>query len=136
MTLKNTDKFRVLVTNHQVIDGDEDIISETGTGSVRRADDVWYITYKVDGMTVMVKVSGDTAHVRRTGEYGSDIKYIKGETTTFSYRTPYGIMDMQLYTEDIKCSMSLFGGVIILEYLLFTGSGRIENKMEIKIAAI
>lgn len=136
MTLKNTDKFRMLVTNHQIIDGDEEIISETGTGSARESEGVWYIMYKTDAVSVMLKICGDTAHVKRTGDYGSDIDYIKGKKTQFSYRTPYGVMDMELYTKDIKCSMSAFGGAVTLEYDLYAGSGKIENKMEIKIVAI
>lgn len=136
MTLRNTDKFRMLVTNHQIIDGDEEIISETGTGSARESDGVWYIMYKTDAVAVMLKICGDTVHVKRTGDYGSDIDYIKGKKTKFSYKTPYGAMDMELYTKNIECSMSAFGGAVILSYDLFAGSGKIENKMEIKIVAI
>lgn len=136
MTLKNTDRFRILVTNHQIIDGDAEVVSETGTGSVRKHDGVWYIMYKPEGVSVMIKLNADTAHVKRTGDYGSDIDYIKGKKTQFSYKTPYGVMDMEIYTKDIKHSMSVFGGVVVLEYDLFVGSERIENKMEIKIVAI
>ena len=126
----------MVVTNHQTIDGETDIISEQGTGSVREADGKWYIMYKTGEVSVMLKVDDEKVHVKRSGEYGSDIDYIKGEKTSFSYTTPYGIMDMELYTRDIKCSVSVFGGVLILEYQLYAGSGIIENKMEIKIAAI
>lgn len=136
MTLKNTDKFRMLVTNHQTIDGETDIISEQGTGSFREADGKWYIMYKTGDISVMLKIDGETVHVKRSGEYGSDIDYVKGEKTAFSYNTPYGRMDMALYTKDIKYTMSVFGGVVVLEYDLYAGAGTIENKMEIKIVAI
>ncbi len=124
------------MTNHQTIDGETDIISETGTGSFRETDGKWYIMYKTGEVSVMLKIEGEKVHVKRSGEYGSDIDYIKGEKTAFSYTTPYGIMDMELYTKDIKYTMSVFGGVVILEYQLYAGSGIIENKMEIKIVAI
>lgn len=136
MTLKNTDKFRMVVTNHQTIDGETDIISEQGTGSLRENDGKWYIMYKTGDVSVMLKVEDEKVHVKRSGEYGSDIDYVKGKKTSFSYTTPYGIMDMELYTSDIKFSMSMFGGVVVLEYQLYAGSGIIENKMEIKIVAI
>lgn len=136
MTLRNTDKFRVVVTNHQTIDGQTDIISETGTGSLRESDGKWYIMYKTGDVSVMLRVEGERVHVKRSGEYGSDIDYIKGEKTSFSYVTPYGVMDMELYTKDITYSMSMFGGALMLEYDLYAGTGAIANKMEIKIAAV
>ncbi len=136
MTLKSTDKFRMLVTNRQTIERETEIISEQGTGSVRESDGKWYIMYKTGEVSVMIKIDGESAHVKRSGEYGSDIDYIKGKRTSFSYTTPYGVMDMELYTNDIKHNMSVFGGVIVLEYELFAGTGTIQNKMEIKIVAI
>lgn len=136
MTLKNTDKFRMVVTDHQTIDGETDIISEAGTGSFREENGKWYIIYKTGEVSVMLKVCGEKVHVKRSGEYGSVIDYIRGEKTSFSYTTPYGIMDMELYTKDIKYTMSMFGGVLVLEYQLYAGSGIIDNKMEIKIVAI
>lgn len=126
----------MVVTNHQTIDGETDIISEQGTGSLRKSDGKWYIMYRTGEVSVMLKAEGDKVHVKRSGEYGSDIDYVKGKKTSFSYTTPYGIMDMELYTGDIKCSMSMFGGVLVLEYQLYAGSGIIDNKMEIKIVAI
>lgn len=92
--------------------------------------------YKTGDVSVMIKIDGERAHVKRSGEYGSEIDYIKGKRTSFSYTTPYGIMDMGLYTKEIKLSMSVFGGVVVLEYDLYAGTGTIENKMEIKIVAI
>ncbi len=126
----------MIATNHQTIDGETDIISEQGTGSLRESDGKWYIKYKTDGISVMLKIDGETVHVKRSGEYGSDIDYIRGKKTAFLYKTPYGIMDMELYTKDIRYTMSIFGGVVVLEYDLYAGTGIIENKMEIKIVAI
>ena len=126
----------MVVTNHQTIDGETDVISEQGTGSFRESDGKWYVMYKTGEVSVMLKIEGEKVHVKRSGEYGSDIDYIKGQKTSFSYKTPYGIMDMELYTKDINYTMSMFGGVVVLEYELFAGTGKIENKMEIKIVAI
>lgn len=136
MTLKNTDKFRMVVTNHQTMDSETDIITETGTGSLREAGGVWYVKYKADSVSVMIKVSGDIVHVKRSGEFGTDIDYIKNKKTQFPYKTPYGVMDMEVYTKNIRSALSMLGGVITLDYDLIAGSGVIGNKMEIKIAAI
>lgn len=125
-----------MVTNRQIIDGEEELITENGNGSVREDRGVWYIKYHADNLTVMLKTDGKTANVKRTGEYGSDISYIKGERTSFSYRTPYGLIDMEVLTKDIRVSLCAFGGVVVLEYDLYAGSGKIENKMEIKIVGI
>ena len=93
-----------------------------------------YAEYAVDAFKI--HVSGYLMKPITANAVQREIDYIKGQKTSFSYKTPYGIMDMELYTKDINYTMSMFGGVVVLEYELFAGTGKIENKMEIKILAI
>ncbi len=124
------------VTNRQIIDGDTEIISEKGMGSLRCKDGKYYVMYKTDTATVMIKLCDGKANVKRTGASSSDIDYIKGKKTQFSYSTPYGEIKMELFTKSVDCSLSLNGGIIRLMYDLFTGDGGfIENYMEINIKA-
>lgn len=133
MTSKNIDRFKVTVCNCQIIDGERDIICETGIGSFRIDNKKVYLMYKPEGTTVMIKLSDGTASVKRLGENSSDIKYTVGKRTELSYKTPYGIIDMQIDTKKAEFSGDASGGVISLVYDIYTGGAEIENIMEIKI---
>lgn len=129
MTLKNTDLFTVDVVNRQVNNGDTDYIKETGEGSFRVKDETFYVKYKTDTATVMLKLSEKKVTVTRMAESRSDMEYILGKTTRFMYNTPYGAMEMELLTERIDYELSDSGGKIILQYDLCG----IENNMEITL---
>lgn len=132
MTSKNTDKFTVTVANRQVNNGDTEYISESGTGSLRIKDQKHYIMYKTDTATVMIRLEGDSANVKRTGESSSDMDYIAGKATRFEYNTPYGTMQMEIFTKRLEYELNATGGVIKLQYELCD----IENNMEIVIKEI
>ena len=93
MTSKNIDKVAVTVKNRQVIDGETDIISERGNGTIRCKNGVYFIMYKTESDTVMIKLDKDVVNVRRTGSSSSDIEYKIGKKTEFLYNTPYGAKD-------------------------------------------
>ncbi len=129
MISKNTDKFTVTVINRQVNNGEIDYIRESGTGSLRIKDDKYYIMYKTDTATVMIRIDGECANVKRTGESSSDMDYRPGKKTAFEYNTPYGVMQMEIFTKNLDYKLDENGGVINIQYELCD----IENNMEIAI---
>ena len=129
MTSKNTDKYTVSVTNRQINGGDTEYITESGDGSLRISDGKYYIMYRTDTATVMIKIDGDRANVKRTGESRSDMDYCRGKVTQFDYNTPYGTMKLELFTKKLEYKLDKCGGVIKLQYDLCD----IENNMEIVI---
>ena len=129
MISKNTDKFTVTVVNRQVNNGDTDYIRETGTGSLRVKDSKYYIMYKTDTATVMIRLDGKYANVKRTGESSSDMDYRPGEKTAFDYNTPYGVMQLALFTKKLEYTLDETGGEIKIQYELCD----IENNMQISI---
>ena len=94
--MKNTDKFIVKVKNRQTDKGDTEYITERGEGSLRIKDGKYYIMYKTDSATVMIRLEMGYANVTRVGESRSDMEYRAGKTTRFMYNTPYGAMEMEL----------------------------------------
>lgn len=129
MTLKNIDKFTVTVKNRQTNGTDTEYITETGAGSLRSSEDKHYIMYKTETATVMIKLEKNTANVKRTGDTKSEMNYVCGKTTQVLYNTPYGNMEMDLFTKSLKYTIDDSGGVINLRYSLCG----IENDMEIII---
>ena len=125
--MKNTDKFIVKVKNRQTDKGDTEYITERGEGSLRIKDGKYYIMYKTDSATVMIRLEMGYANVTRGGESRSDMEYRAGKTTRFMYNTPYGAMEMELYTKSINYSLSPRGGEIQLRYTLCD----VDNDMQI-----
>lgn len=132
MISKNTDKFIVTVTNRQGSGNDTDCITESGCGSLRCSGGKYYIMYRTDTATVMIRKDGNGINVKRTGENKSDMDYICGKTTYFMYNTPYGAMRMDLMTESIDCRLGECGGTVKLRYVLCG----IKNNMEISVNKI
>lgn len=133
MTSKNTNEFKISVANAQTIDGNTDMITETARGSFRMQNGKCYISYKSGGSSNLLKVEGDTVTLRRTGEYGSDIQYKPGKHSEISYRTPYGVIKMGLFTRFTEHKLSDDGGTIRLGYVLQTNGDELYNDMKITI---
>lgn len=117
------------VVNRQVHNGDTEYIRESGTGSMRVKDGKYYIMYKTDTVTVMIRIDGEYANVKRTGESSSDMDYRPGKKTSFEYNTPYGVMKMEIFTKKLDYELNENGGLINIQYELCD----IENNMEILV---
>ena len=127
--MKNIDEYTVTVRNRQINNGETDYITESGNGSLRIKDGKYYIMYKPEGVTVMIRIDGNTLTVTRTGDVTSRIEYTLGNTTRFMYNTPYGAMEMELVTNMLAYTIDSNGGEIHLKYDLC----QIENNMDIYV---
>ncbi len=130
MTSKNTDRFKIDVKNIQTNGNQTDTITESGYGSIRIKDSRYYVMYKTESATVMIRIDGDFAVVTRIGETRSDMEYRLGKPTKFLYNTPYGVMEMEILTRELVCELTDQGGVINLKYTLCD----IENNMKITVS--
>lgn len=131
--MKNTNEFKISVANSQTIDGHTDEILEAARGSFRMRNGKGYIVYKSGGSSNMIRIDGDTVTLRRTGEYGSEMQYKPGKRSEISYRTPYGMIRMGLFTRFTEHRLSDNGGTIRLGYVLETNGDKIYNDMIITI---
>ena len=72
------------------------------------------------GCKTTLKLTGDCIKMRRIGEqvgYGTEIVFEKGKRFSGRYETPYGIMDMEVLTNDVINSLSKDGiGSIKIDY--------------------
>lgn len=133
MTSKNTEQFRIQVVNTQTIDGRREAVTENASGTFRISGCKAYITYKTGASTNMLKVDGDVITLKRTGEYGSDMRFEAGKRSEFMYRTPYGSIPMTLFTSNASHTLSPAGGIIRLDYVLDTNGDKLYNNMIITI---
>ncbi len=131
--MKNTDGFKVRVTNLQTVDGETDEVCEAGRGSIREKNGVYYIVYRTDENSVMIKTDGSYVDLKRTGDVSSQMYYEKGKTTSFDYNTLYGTVRMSIFTRSLVCSLTPDGGMLRIGYVLETGGDKLYNDIIIRI---
>ena len=131
--MKSTDDFKVRVVNSQTIDGELEEVSESGHGSIREKNGTYYIVYKTDAASVMIKTDGSYVNLKRVGDVSSEMHYEKGKSTVFAYNTPYGTINMSIFTRSIVCRLTSEGGTLRIEYVLETGGDKLYNDILIKM---
>ena len=55
--------------------------------------------------------------VLRQGELSSEMRFLPGEVTPFTYQTPFGSLDGEIFTLTATFAMTAEGGSITVEYL-------------------
>lgn len=81
-------------------------------------------------ISVAVKKTGDTLTVTRGG---AQLCFCLGESTAFSYRTAYGEMPMQVYTETLTLREREGATLVTLVYSAVLGDMAQKNEMRFKI---
>ena len=55
--------------------------------------------------------------VLRQGELSSEMRFLPGEVTPFTYQTPFGSLDGEIFTLTATFAMTAEGGSVTVEYL-------------------
>lgn len=139
--MKNTDSaYRIIISNKQTADGETDTIEEIAYGEYDEKNGKQYIRCKSEnneensGVSTIFILDGDALTIKRRGDTNSSIIYKAGKKHSFPYETPYGIIDMEIETEQLISSISENGGVIELIYNLTVQGEKYYNDMKITVA--
>ena len=107
--------------------GDEpaDVLKLSTEGAVTRQPDAWLISYEespatgLEGTmtTVQVKDSGAIS-LSRTGTHTMHLTFVEGTRHISRMETPYGNLDVGIYTSSAKAEISDAGGRIHLGYTI------------------
>ncbi|MBR4173316.1 MAG: DUF1934 domain-containing protein [Clostridia bacterium] len=102
-------------------------------------DGIFHITYTepkevgTNGSRVFIKIAKDSVSVRRMGEFKSVFHYETGKLTDTCYQTPYGKMDIKIYTKRIIGDISKDGGRLKISYAVKLGAEETENEIHLEI---
>ena len=129
--MKNTDKYRVTVTNRQTAGDMTDTVTESGTGSFRQSGDTCYITYDTGAAKVFIKASPGAVRITRKGDSSSETVYRPGKRAYFEYKTAYGSIAMSVLTKEIEIATADDRGSIRLIYSLNAGDEDMQNDVKI-----
>lgn len=135
--MKNIDKFYIEVRNKQVIDGETGIVEEMAEGSYDRRNGKVYIRYKTleDGAETSTAIitGDDRVTIKRAGAVSSVMVYKRGEKTNFVYRMPYGLVNMEIYTEKLAAAFDENGGTLKICYTLSAQGAKYSNNTSIRV---
>lgn len=134
---------RITVTGTQD-DGENEIVTDHKTdGQYFERDGCRYLLYReqdADSGAVTantLKIKGNILELSRKGNIHSRMVFEAGQTHPTSYATAYGTLQLDVYTEDLKCLWAEAEARVQITYsLLMTGELLSRNKLVIKIRNI
>ena len=140
MTLKNTDKNNALfvIRNNQTFEDRTELVEITTEGRFSLKNGTYFLVYReyteVGENSVILRVSGNVASMRRKGVSNARMDYIPNTHREVLYRIPYGDLVIDLYTETVENTLSEEnGGMLKLKYKLNINDEQYYNDMELKV---
>lgn len=110
-------------------------------GRLYRKDPAWYVVYDeseatgMEGTKTTMRVSDDgTVSLLRTGSHGLKLTFTAGNRHITRMETPYGDLDVEVYTSMVQTRISEAGGYIHLGYSIdLNNRERMNTRLDVEI---
>ena len=110
-------------------------------GHLYRRDQTWFVVYDESGATGMegtkttLQVSDDgTVSLIRSGSHDMSLTFSAGNRHITRMGTPYGDLDVEVYTSLVQSQISEAGGSIHLGYTIdFNHRDRLNTRLDVEI---
>lgn len=132
-------KSIINIKDVHIIDGDRDGSETAVQGNFTFSSDGYKLRYReegegYEGCFVTLEVNGSRVTMTRKGALTTEMIMEKGKLHPCAYATPVGIMDLNVYTSEVKSAVTENGGVLELSYTLSANGDELsENKLTITI---
>lgn len=114
----------------EVITPGEFFVSEDGFKAIYEETEI----SGMSGTTTTLTMLEDKLILEREGNVTTKMDFKKGETAVLLYNTPYGAIDMQLHTEDLKLDINEYGGNIEAKYSMeLSGQAPIKTNLSVNV---
>ncbi len=116
-------------------------IKLTTEGHLYRRDPAWYIVYDestatgMEGTQTTMRISDDgSVSLIRTGSHGMKLTFTAGNRHITRMETPYGDLDVEVYTSLVQSKISESGGYIHLGYSIdLNNRDRMNTRLDVEI---
>ncbi len=113
----------------------------TYVGRLYRKDPAWYIVYDespatgLEGTQTTMQVADDgSVSLIRTGSHGMNLKFYPGNRHITRMETPFGDLDVEVYTSLVKTNITRKGGYIHLGYTIdFNNREHMNTRLDVEI---
>ena len=134
-------KKKALISLRSFNDLDKDDVIEVVTpGEFLVIEDGFKAVYEetelsgMSGTTTTLTILNDKLVLEREGNITAKMDFKKGETSISLYNTPYGVLDLQIHTENLNVDINENGGNITAEYSMeLAGQPPIINKLSVNV---
>ena len=123
-----------LIKLHGKAEGsDSDIIDFTSVGKVAIEENIICIEYDesemsgMEGSVSKIIIAGDTVTLNRMRTYVSTMAFIQGQEMPAEIITPYGMMKLKVFTDEIKLDVTENNIELMLDYAFSMGGERVKN---------
>ncbi|MDW7655874.1 MAG: DUF1934 domain-containing protein [Bacillota bacterium] len=133
----------LLTINGQQWSGHEQpqVIRLTTEGNLYRRASAWYVVYEessatgMEGTQTTMQVSDDGSVVlTRTGSHEMRLTFLAGSRHITRMNTPYGDLDVAVYTSLVQSEIDEKGGYIQLGYTIdFNNRDHLNTRLDVKI---
>lgn len=132
-------KVLVSVTSNNNLE--DDVIEVITPGILYEVDDEFRVVYEetqisgMEGTTTSIIVKDDCFILEREGTTSTKMEFKKDIGTIAMYNTPYGMLDVSIFTNDIIMKIEKEnGGFIKAKYdMIISGQSPIKTNIEIKV---
>jgi uncharacterized beta-barrel protein YwiB (DUF1934 family) len=134
-------KKKAVISLRSFNDLDEnDVIEVVTPGEFLVTEDGFKAIYEetelsgMNGTTTTLTMLNDKFVLEREGNISAKMDFKKGETSVSLYNTPYGVLDLQIHTEDLKVEVNENGGDITAKYSMeLAGQPPITTKLAVSV---
>ncbi|WP_392486200.1 DUF1934 domain-containing protein [Haloimpatiens sp. FM7315] len=136
------DKKAIISVTSKVKGNEEDKIEVVTPGKFYKKENAYYAVYDeteisgMSGTTTTLKISKEKFSLIRMGSTSTNMNFKKDLVDVIMYNTPYGMLQLQVETNDLKIKMDDKGGSVIVDYNLGSVGDAPQNTLlEINIKA-
>ncbi|AQR93310.1 DUF1934 domain-containing protein [Clostridium saccharoperbutylacetonicum] len=120
-------KKAIIAVNSTVLNDEEDLISVVTPGDFCEIEDGFKVQYDetelsgMKGTKTTIIIRKDSFDLIREGTTETKMEFVKNKRTVSMYKTPYGVMDLEIDTIRLNIDVSEDGGSINTIYILEIG---------------
>lgn len=133
---------KALISITSVQDIEDEAIEVVTPGRFYLEDDKFVVIYKetelsgMDGTTTKIIVHNDKVILNREGSTTANMEFEKTLEHVSMYKTPYGLLDMKIKTNDLNVAVDENGGEVKIKYTITVeGNNPISTNLKIGIKA-
>lgn len=120
-------KKAIVTVNSYVLNDEEDLIGVVTPGDFYETEDGFKVEYEetklsgMEGTKTIIIIRPDSFDLIREGTTETRMEFKNNKRTVSLYKTPYGIMDINIDTKKLDIDVSKDGGTVSTMYILEIG---------------
>jgi uncharacterized beta-barrel protein YwiB (DUF1934 family) len=133
-------KKAIITVDSMVLDEQKDLIEVVTPGEFYEIEDGFKVQYDetelsgMKGTKTTIIIKKDSFDLIREGTTETKMEFIINEVTTSMYKTPYGVLDIEIETRKLNINVNENGGTISAMYLLdIGGDSTLKTNLNIEI---